>query len=269
MISLKKVNNSNIKPIKLKKVDDKLVKGGDILPLYPNIYICAKKNSGKTTITSHILKHCLDKNSNVFFFVSTIYIDPSYKAICKMLDKKGINYTIYNSIMEDKKNNLEEILNNLEIDDYSDSDSDSDEIMEYQPNYNFLFYNEKEYKYKPKKIACKNVFIFDDISAELKNPMVAYLCKKNRHMRAKVILNSQYLNDLRPETIMNLDIVMLGKSMSGDKLREIYNRLDLSVDYDLFKSMYEMATEEPYQFFKIDVRKERFYKNFNKEFEIA
>jgi hypothetical protein len=52
----------------------------------------------------------------------------------------------------------------------------------------------KKKEYKPKKIAPKHCFIFDDISQELKNSGLLSLCKKSRHFKASVFLSSHSMS---------------------------------------------------------------------------
>ena len=49
MITLKKISNHVVNPIEVNKVDPDKIKGYDLIPkLYCTIFICAKKESGKT-----------------------------------------------------------------------------------------------------------------------------------------------------------------------------------------------------------------------------
>jgi hypothetical protein len=79
-----------IKTIPLKKIDNKDIVGGDLFHLYPNIFICAKKKSGKTTCIFNILKTCTDKNTlGIYIFCSTYTKDVNWMAIKDMLEKKS------------------------------------------------------------------------------------------------------------------------------------------------------------------------------------
>lgn len=55
MVQIQKINNHKVKPVPIDDLDpdnDKPVKGADILPeIYSNVFILAKKKSGKSTLT--------------------------------------------------------------------------------------------------------------------------------------------------------------------------------------------------------------------------
>jgi hypothetical protein len=91
----------------------KEVKGYDMFEEpYGNIFLSAKKKSGKTTLIYNILKHCAGKDVNgdktkIMAFVSTLNKDPSWKVIKK---KFGKNFSGYTSLFDDNGVN---ILDNL------------------------------------------------------------------------------------------------------------------------------------------------------------
>ena len=76
----------------------------------------------------------------------------------------------------------------------------------------------KKKEYKPKKLAPENIFVFDDISNELKNPALLALCKKSRHFKASVYISSQFIHDLLPQTLKQLSYFICFRSMTREKL---------------------------------------------------
>jgi hypothetical protein len=58
---------------------------------------------------------------------------------------------------------------------------------------------------KDKKIAPEIIFVFDDLSTELRDNDISTLIKKHRHFKTKVIYSSQYVNDLTPDSRNNTD----------------------------------------------------------------
>src|SRR5699024_2215960 len=84
-----------------KKTDNKNVKGGSICDLFANIFIVAKKNSGKTNLINTLLKHFVTKKTELIIFASTVEIDPTWKAIVKQFEKLGNNVITYQSLEED------------------------------------------------------------------------------------------------------------------------------------------------------------------------
>ena len=270
MIKLSKINNEKVKPLKIPKVDENKVKGSNLFPnIYSNIFCLAKKMSGKSTTIYKILKECVNKNTKVFIFCSTVYKDSTYGEILKLLDKKGVAHVEFTSIMDNGINNVEQIIDTLKVD---DSQQGNGKEKKEKPKIKYIKVedsdSEDDYVYKPKKIAPEIFFIFDDLSTELKMPCIASLMKKNRHFKSKVILSSQYLHDLRPESIQQLDYMLMFQNIPEEKLKLAYSNLDLSINYPLFSELYHNATHEKYNFFYIDIRREIFRKNFNLQYSI-
>lgn len=267
MIKIKKINNEKIKPIKnIQTLEPKKIKGHCMFPsLYSNIFILAKKNSGKTTTIYNILKKGVNKKTIVYFFVSTIYKDQSYKEILDMLDKKNVKHFEYTNISEGKENNLEQIINELQT-------PEIEEQKEEKPKIKYIYCgdssDEEEPEYKPKKISPEYFFIFDDISSELRNPIISTLIKKNRHFKAKVICSSQALHDMTPSSIQNLDYMLIFPNVPKEKLEVVHKQLDLAIDLKIFLEIYKNATSEKYNFLYIDTRNDTYRRNFNMQYEL-
>ncbi len=91
---------------KTKNETEKKFKGSDLLPYrWFNIYICAKRRSGKTVTIYNLLKKFAKSNTVVLFFVSTIYNDENYDAMRKFLDQKQIPYEEHTSIRDEAGQN--------------------------------------------------------------------------------------------------------------------------------------------------------------------
>ena len=93
-ITLTKINDAVVKPIKTGKEKDKrLPKGYKLFPEpYPNVGIIAKKKSGKTNVVVNIVKNCADKDTHVFVLASTANKDPMFLALKKYCKKHEIPY---------------------------------------------------------------------------------------------------------------------------------------------------------------------------------
>lgn len=273
MFNLKQINNIKIKPLLVGgSLPVEKIKGGELFSEgngYNNIYLLAKKKSGKTTVVSKILKECCSKRTNVVIFCSTVNKDDSYKHIIKMLEKKGCNVLKYTSLNEDGENKLDVIIQEIQ------KEAEKEEQEEPKPKMKYIRVDgdsDDEIERKPrkeKKLSPEWCFLFDDLGEELKSPSVESFLKKNRHYKAKVIISSQWLNQLRPGSIANLDYMLIWKNIPEDKLKECYNKIDLSIDFNEFLWLYNDATYEKYNFLYIDIRNEKFRKNFNKEYFIS
>lgn len=265
MLETKKINDEKVEPVEIKKINPKEILGYNLFSEpYSNIFCCARKKSGKSTTIFHILKKSVNKDTNVVVFCSTYTKDPTWIEIQKYLEEKDIPNEFHTSIFDDsKKNILDELIEYMTIE---ESDSESSEEEEIQlVNFN----SRKKYKKKKKKtkLVPKYFIIFDDLSTELRNKTIPKLLKKNRHYKCKILLSSQYLNDMDPQSIRQLDYTLVFKGLPQNKLEELYSKLDLNIGYDLFLKLYHDATKENYNFLYIG-NDGTYRKNFNNEYQI-
>lgn len=268
-----------IKPIKSGKGEKKKSLGWELFPeLSASIYFSATTKSGKTTNINHVIQHCIGKNTIIYFFVSTIEIDPTYKEIIKSLDKRGIQHYDYpHFIDEDGVNIVDGIIEGLSKKDDDEEEEKDSSNNELKPAfYNLLGGGQiqriggdegTEKKKKPNQTWKYNyprfMFIFDDLGNELRNKSIYQLLLKQRHYKAKTILSSQYINNLTPQSINQLDYVIIYGGHNQDQIKELYKKLDLSIPLIDFIEMYEAATEEKYNFLWIDRRNMILKKNYD------
>jgi hypothetical protein len=256
---------------------------------YPNVFIISKKNTGKTTIVYNILKQSLQpKETTVIIFCPNVKKDMGYEGIIDFIEKKGNKYLLYTSIVDEyRENNLESLLKELEEEtdeDSSDDESDEKENKLERPLRDlnsFSFNNEEKEEKKPRKKYYKYdfpkyIFIFDDISTELRNPFVNKLLKANRHHKAMTIISSQYDTDVTLSAWKQCDVALLLKSHNRQKLNKIYSMLDLNLnDYgdgdgqNNFYLLYKHATEQPYSFLYVDRNSDDFRRNFDERYNLS
>lgn len=287
MFRLTKINDEVVNPIKTKNnFDKKNLLSYDIIPLlHPNIFICARKKSGKTCTIFKILQKTANKNTKVIVFAPTHEYDESYTVIKNWLDKKGIENQFYYSTIapESRVNLLEEFLN-LMIEKRKEEkekegqelDEKPIELMTKEEIYELLEYNDNDdelsvkiKKKKPKKITSDYVIILDDLGEEeLKNNALSNLLKKNRHYKITFIISSQYPNDIKPVSRKNLDLLLLFGGHDAGKLEELYKNIQMPVSFEDFLELYKTATEEKYNFLYSNVPDGEFRKNFNEKFHI-
>jgi hypothetical protein len=268
----KEINNIKIRPVVHLALESHEILGFDYFStLYSNIYICSRRRSGKTTLIYNILKHCVNKRTNVVFFCSTINRDSTYKLILEMLEKKKVNVMTYDHFLNGKENILtgiiEELNNDLEAKEQERIKLD-EEKLDPKPKM-VLFPEEKLIERKPrkpKKLSPEYIFIFDDLGSDLRHASITQLFKTSRHYKAKVIVSSQYVHDLSNSCIKNLDYTLVFKSFNREKLLVLFEALDLSIDFELFEQLYLDATAEPFNFLYVDSRENTYRKNFNKEY---
>ena len=71
--------------------------------------------------------------------------------------------------------------------------------------------SKKKKSKKAKFLAPEYMIIFDDLISELKSRSLFSLLKPHRHFKAKLIISSQWLNDLLPESRKQIDLFLLFK----------------------------------------------------------
>lgn len=278
-IRLEQINDHVVKPIKLPQQDTRPVKGFDICEeCYANIFICASKKRGKTNVVFDIIKSCVSKDTKVVIFASTIYKDANWIEIRKYLDNKGIEHDDYMSIQEDGYDHLEELADDLKEKAKEEDEARRDEEEEEEKEPDMLdilaqlngvkkYMNDEveipKKKRKSKYLAPEYFIVLDDISTELKSKSLIHLLKENRHYKSKIVISSQYLHDLRPESLTMIDIWLLFKGIMDPKLEIVHRLADVHVPMEDFINIYKNATKKRYTFLYIDKSNCEFRKNFH------
>ena len=262
-ITEEKVNNIVVRPIKTEKKDERPVKGSELFNmLYANIYVNAKKRSGKTTTIFRIIKECVNKDTIVVVFCSTYLKDDNWIAIREYLDNHEIPNLFYHSIFDGKTNILKEFIEDEErfVEQMPDEEEEKDNFV--------LGFNETDdeiriKKRKSKYATPKYFIIFDDLSDEIKNASIAMMVKKHRHILTKCLFSSQYVLDLNPQSRRQMDYLILFPGINEEKLKQIYDQSDLKPTLEQFIEIYKHATKDKYNFLYVDTNNSDFRRNFN------
>jgi hypothetical protein len=249
-------------------LDKRPPRGKDLISApYANIYACAKKKTGKSSVVAKMVLKFAGKETKVHIFCSTVFIDPTYVALMDELEDKGIACYPSTSIKDDDgfdlvQDILKEDENFGQINDDSDDEHKDNGLLNLDEEL-----TKKKRKKKSKFKELRRLIIFDDLANEIRgSTSLKTLLKKNRHILCKTIIASQHINDLDPQSINQLDYVFLFKSHNDDKLVELHKKLDLSISPERFISMYKTITGDKtkYDFLYI-TRFEEYRKNFNNE----
>lgn len=274
-----KINDVKVKPIKVEKIDPKSIKGFDITGanLYPNVFSIAMKGSGKTTVLFNSLKKIVDKNTKVFFFVSTFYNDQSFEIIREWLESKEIEYHAFTEIGKD----FDELMNLFTLDAKHELEQKQLKETEEEPvdvwkmsqddAIKQVFENEEEYKVrvkKPKKVSPKYMIIFDDMSSDLRMKKVSVLIKQNRHYKCCTWISSQNALDLNNDARNNINIYLLFPNIPSEKLVQFYESATIPITYDKFEQLYHYATAKPHNFLYINRDANEFRHNFDTKLEL-
>jgi len=252
-----------VKPIKLKGRGKQLQPlGYELFPqLASSIYISAGTKSGKTTLISHILDHCIDKNTTVYIFAPTAYIDKTYEHIMKRLKKRNIPYEAYPHFIDpDGHNILDQIVNQIIQQHDEPAEQTAPQILSHKIVAGEIVREYAAEQHLPTPPATnisnapKYMFIFDDLGEEMRHKSIYKWLLKQRQFLAKTIISTQSINNLMPNSIGQLDYVLVFGGQREDAIEQLRRKLDLPIDETEFLKLYKEATGEKYHFLNIDRR---------------
>lgn len=260
-----------VKPVKIEQTDDdKLpILGHEILgddtPLYGNVFLAAKTNSGKTTVMHHLLKHTVDKRTTVIIFCSTLDIDPVWVKIIEMLEAKKCKVITFDSMIDEatKVNLLEKVFKQLK-EDSGDENNHPKIITELHPGIitNQMLVPEKPVP-KPTTRVPKYVLIGDDLSVnELRSTAVCNALKKSRHYKCKMYLSSQHILHCSPQSFSQLSTLYLWPGFSQHYIKTLWERSNLGIDFEQLWMLYTELLKTPHDFLNINLRQNQVRLNF-------
>lgn len=218
--------------------------------LYPNIFLCSKKQSGKTTALANILIRKIGKNTELYIFCPTYYADDTYKALDKYLKKKNYQFEVFDSIyQEDEDEKGKKFKFNIIEDIFKDS-------LQEDPD------DKPKSSSKKKLVFPEIIIVLDDLPQnELRDKHVETVMKRNRHSKACIIISSQSAVDLTKTQINQLQYSILFKGIPEDRLRRLYEELRIWTSFETFEDIYRRATSDDYDFLLIDSEHNKFQKN--------
>lgn len=265
-ITEERINNANVDILKTQvEFTKNTVKGWDYFQNpYGNINLISKKNSGKSTLIYNIIKNTIDKRTRVIIFSGSATKDPVYKEIVKYLKKKEIAVSTHSSFIENRVNILQALLDVLKQSEKKPEDkTDRDETK-------IIFEDEssRPKRVKKKKLVPEILLIFDDLGSQLRHQSISTLVKINRHPKICNIFSFHAGTDVLPATQQQADYVIMFGGYPDEKLEKLYDQLVISENYNEFVRLYNHATEKKYDFLYIDVRNNKYRKNFNIELKI-
>ena len=279
-LATKKINNVKCQMIPSDREEDKRpIKGYEMIPnLYANIFLCAKKNKGKTTVIWNIINRCAGRDTAIVAFVSTLNNDTSWIKIREKCEERGLPFIGFTGIMSPDGDQLEALIESLqkkageEVESKDEKESvgiPGTTIIEYMPtpSPSAGSGSSKPPRRLPYR-APEYMIIMDDLSSELKKQSVAALLKKNRHFKTKVIISSQWLNDLPPEALRQINIMCLFQGFSISKLEEFHKKANLGIPLIDFVDMYNDATKEPYGFLYVDTDTGVYRNKFDQQYKV-
>ena len=303
-ITIQRINNVEVKPIKIKGKDERPAKGHDMFPMpFFNTFILSKRNSGKSVLVANILKKCCRKNyTTVVIFSNTLYKDGTWITLRKWCKKNHIDfvghtdirYTDNNGVKHDALWDLlkkgrevgeEQVIDSDDSEDDSGSSSEdcSEEDIPEEDQKQYFNYSTKaknisnSYKCVSETtsvrveyptIAPKLFLVFDDISTDLKLPSIQELVKNSRHYEAACCFSSQAVVDVLPSCRKNANYFCLFAGLVESDLERIRSDGGLPVSIETLMKMYKEATKKRYSFLYIDCDNQQFRINFDRKFNV-
>ena len=267
---------------------------------HPCIMYVGKKKSGKSNLIYHLMRNIVGKDTKIYIFCSTALKDATYKQMITELEKNN-EVSVYNSLYRTETNGkrkkqvnqLKELIDSWQEDKprkkkkkKEKEEKKAPEVFQPFSNlkpemlgeghlYHKIFKqqvggekpavetdNKPKRKRRSKKIYSDKIVIFDDLSEELRDPMIASFLKKNRHYKATCMISSQHI-DINPGARANIDILFAFKAISPAKVEILRRVADSDLDEKEFYNIYKEATNEPYSFLYANCRDNELYKRFD------
>jgi len=95
------------------------------------------------------------------------------------------------------------------------------------------------------------------------------LTVRERHYKSKVIVSTQWPNDLPPDARKQFDFFLLFKGHSKEKMEELFNDMGINIPFEEFYKIYQQVTAKKYQFFYVNQHTCEMRENFNKQILIS
>lgn len=241
---------------------------------YCSIFLCARTKSGKTTTLYHLLKNTVDRRTQVYIFCGSLQVDPAWRAIVDMLEKKKCKVIRFNGILEKGRNVLKGVVDRLGAEDEKREQrrlakekgwKPPDIIKVDNPDPGSDDEDEATKASRSKWDVPERVFVIDDVSRkELRDKDVCTILKKVRHYHARVFIAGHNIVHMEPDAFEQLYLCCVFKGFSTGYIEKLYERLpSCSIDKKQLQLLYETVTKEPHSFLSIYQWSGEFRKGFN------
>ncbi len=225
---------------------------------YSNILIIGKTGSGKSNVVNNIVDILIDRYKKdkikLVIFSKTYDIDKVLKNIVSKYE-----CDCYKDLYDGNK-----FIPNkyLELEGLDDDIKQIEKILKRK-------LTKEEIEELKEELRPYTIIIYDDIGNMLrKDNNISNFIVKSRHYKICNIMSNQYYNDIEKKIRENCNIVCLMQNISPERLKDIYDDIDIGVDKKLFLEIYKDATWNEYNFLSINVNKGELYKNLDYKYEI-
>lgn len=252
MIKTEKLNEISVYPFwNDKRIEKKTVKKehSEITPEpYPNIVLCGRKKSGKTTTALFLIFRFITNKTKLVIFSPDLQADKENNEALNLLRELfGEDcIKIYPSFANEHKNIFLEELDS------------ADE--------RFAKYDTKNSKH----LYPTTIFFFDDLGEDdLRSKEIGQLAQNNRHYGCLNIYSSQDWLNFEPKIRNNADLVLLWPGISKPRLKSIFDEIQLGITFDNFVKMYNKCFDAGLKnFMYINLANKEIHKNFSDQLYI-
>lgn len=271
LLTVKKIGHGGEKDAE----DAKPLLGAELIgEKYCSIFLCARTKSGKTTALYHLLKNTVDRRTQIYIFCGSLQVDPAWRAIIDMLEKKKCKVVKFNGIIEKGRNVLKGVVDRLGAEDEKREErrrakekgwKPPDIIKVDNPDPGSDDEDEATKASRSKWDVPERVFVIDDVSRkELRDKEVCTALKKIRHYKARVFISGHNVVHMEPDAFEQLYLACVFKGFSAGYVEKLYERLpSCTIDKRQLQLLYETVTEEPHSFLSIYQWSGEFRKNFD------
>jgi hypothetical protein len=248
---------------------------------FSNIFLCAKKKSGKTTTIAHIIKETMGPDTRLIIFSSTINKDDIMIQLIHDLKEKGHDVEAHTSFTDDDGTDLLQDL----VHEYEDlakarvaAEAKKRKQAKMHPKKvkigaGMMKLNdmdgEGEKEKKSKYLEREAIILIDDLSEEIKSPSLVSLMKKSRHFHFNILVSTQHYVDLLPGSRQQIDYYLLWRGVDEKNMLRIKADGNPAMDYLTFVKLYQDATSKTkFSFFYAGVRTDDYRRNFNEKYMV-
>lgn len=243
-LKFRKLNDSKVKPIFVRKEKNKR-RGTHLIPTpWANVFLCSKKESGKSIAAVHMIKNCADKNTTLIIVSATVHWDDVWQHAIEWAEDRDIRVIV-----------LTDLLGNAE----------TDKKEEPTPWLIRFITNLKATKERGMQDNKNYIIVFDDQSRQLRHKIIGQITKMNRHFKLLILFSSHDWTDMDYDARKQMDYVFLHHGQPLHRLEQIHEDLCLSMPFEHFLAAYNAVTQnfDDHNFLYINKNKSWLRKNFH------
>jgi hypothetical protein len=235
-------------------------------------YFCAlllaQARSGKSTLIYNILDKLMTKKMVLYIFSFTFNSDKHWEWMQNNFLKK-FNYKYFSTLGGKRGGPFQDLITKIS-NDYEQYKTDLKTYKKLKENPKLIkpkrkivnlwdqqaYYDisiHKQQLIKPKEPP-EYFIIIDDLSHELKLPIVSSMCKMFKHWKIKSLISCHYIHDMLPGNIQQVQYIFMFKGQPIEKLKILWDKLGVAqyMLYEDFEKTYFNNTSIDHSFLLID-----------------